>query len=98
MDYNTMRSQIGMMNLGAVGAHKFVLGDNYLDFRVKLVCNRIDRMRVTLTGGDDYTLELFVKGELKKSRERIYCDEIGEAVYRMGTPSLWSGEGVEWGG
>ncbi len=98
MDYNEMRRQIGMMNLMAVGANKYVLGDDYLEFRVKIVCNRFDRMRVTLTGGDDYTLELFVRGKLKKSRDRIYCDEIGEAVYRMGTPSLWMGDGVSWHG
>ena len=74
--------QIGRMNVLAIsGGRVTALADG-----VELPVSQGYRVRVQLTGADDYTVSrVLVRAGREYShgvRERTYCDEVGEAAYR----------------
>lgn len=92
-------SQIGRMNLMSVGARDFGLTtEGKLSFRIMINRNVRHWIVVELTAADDYTVELKTQkrnGSIVTTMkaEGIYCDQIGEAVYRLGS---LKGQGDEW--
>jgi hypothetical protein len=74
--------QIGRMNILAIsGGRVRAIADG-----VELAVSNGYSVRVQLTAGDDYTVSrVFTRNGrewIKGSRERVYCDEVGEAAYR----------------
>ena len=74
--------QIGRMNVFAIsGGRIYALPDG-----IEMPAGSGYRVRVRLTANDDYTVErVFVRGRREfdhGTRERVYCDQVGEAAYR----------------
>lgn len=85
MDPQVLLQQIGIGNLMAVGARKFVRYGSRVCFFVGPT-RQHRAMSITLTPADTYDVRLYVctTGETLDTAEDIYCDNIGEVVRRLG--------------
>ena len=106
----TIREQITRNTLMCVGARDFTYGQPEgtlvaLTFRITVSRNVRHYIRVTLDGSDTYTVNLLTinrKLELvtEMTATDVYCDQLDEVVYRMGSPkfsqrTFWSECGIE---
>lgn len=86
---NTILEQLGGRRLIVMtGARNFVGGGDFLSFSLPRAKDGINRIKVTLTGRDDYTLEAFrlIRGRnivAKGQLEGIYADQLRGAFERM---------------
>jgi hypothetical protein len=95
--FKTLKGQIGVMNLLAVGAKEFSAGRDEdgnltLGFRIVISRQTYHRIEITLSPMDWYDVKLIkiqrapsFKKTVERELEMIYCDKIGEVVYWMGT-------------
>jgi hypothetical protein len=76
--------QIGMGNILSISGGRIRAIEN----GVELPVSNGYSVRVELTAADDYTVSrIFRRGGkewVKGSRDRVYCDEVGEVAYRAG--------------
>lgn len=86
---NTILAQLGGNKFRAMtGSKNFVGGENTLSFRIGRNAKSINAVRITLTAGDDYTVEFLRirKTEVKVSTkvEGVYFDRL-QAVFTENT-------------
>ena len=95
---DVIRRQIGSNTLLCIGAREFI-ADNpdhaivSLRFRITISSNVRHYVSISLDYGDTYTVELGRwSNKLGMVREMhatdVYCDQLAELVYRMGTPKF----------
>ena len=81
---NEINRQINVMSKGQfrmmTGAKDFVGGENYLMFRIGQNCHKINKVKITLTPADTYTMEFFrIRGAnftVAAKHEDVYFDQL----------------------
>jgi hypothetical protein len=78
----TILAQLGGRKFIAMtGAKNLMAGDNSLQFAIP-TSNKINRVRITLTPADTYTVEFFnVRGyefKLLSTHDDVYCDQLAD--------------------
>ena len=89
MDYQQTINQISRNTRMCVGASDYVaVSDNTLRFRVR-ISNQRNYIYITLNGRDLYDVrQTLVRGmdEFEKFEANdVYCDQLDEVIYRMGS-------------
>lgn len=75
-----MLRQIGGMNVLAISGGRVIQADTNT-VRLPVACGYAVEVEY-VPGSDTYTVRRTYRGRIKASRERVYCDEVGEAAYR----------------
>lgn len=80
---NTIRSQLGGIRfIRMTGAKNFVGGSDYLMFQIGRNATKANRVKITLTSRDDYTIDFIrvsgVDYKVLDTVEGVYVENIGE--------------------
>jgi len=80
-EINTLRGQIGRMNILAISGGRCMIQDG----KLVLAVSSGYRVLISLEGNDTYTVErVMVRGAKtfhKGIRTNVYCDEVGDVAY-----------------